>query len=261
MPFNPIRRSRNIGTPKQGHGQNNRLIVPWPWIAGRWPTAHLDPSQWVRRNVNGRDVTFIIEKTTGGCVHACTVEDVVAILSHVPVADWDGLETFVFRQPSRKARILKPAWGRMFYHADLSFRSSSIVKSGPAVFLEAMEVNTAFKWSTAVHPDDAVELDRLRLDGHQIERTKRNYVISSSAQSVRATQLYRTLPHEIGHWFDWLEKVVRPFCRDEDDYSTLVDRYDARPKDEKEVFAHRYADNLRETLERNGAIPFSRIEG
>lgn len=115
MPFNPIRRNRNIGTPKQGHGQNNRLGVPWPWIGGTWPTAHLDPSHWVRRNVNGRDVTLIVEKTTGGCVHACTVEDVAAILAHVPVTDWEGLETFVFRQPSRKARILKPAWGRMFY--------------------------------------------------------------------------------------------------------------------------------------------------
>lgn len=145
--------------------------------------------------------------------------------------------------------------------ANLSFRSSSILKSGPAVFLEAMEVDATLKWSTALYPDDVVELDRLRLDGHQIERTKRNYVISSSVQSVRATQLYRTLPHEIGHWLDWLEKVVRPFYRDEDDYSTLADRYDARPKDEKEFFAHRYADKLRETLERNGAIPFSRIEG
>jgi hypothetical protein len=259
MAYNPTRRNRNIGTPKQGHGQNNRLVVPRLWIADQWPTAHLDPSQWVRRNVNGRDVTFIVEKTSGGCVHACTVEDVVTILSHVPVSDWDGLETFVFRQPTRKQRILWPAWGRMYYYADLSFRGSSIVKSGPAVFLEAMAPNAVFKWSTALDPDDTAELDRLRLDGHEIERAGRKHVISSSPQSVRATQLYRTLPHEIGHWFDWLENVERR--RGEEDYSALVDRYDARSKDEKEVFAHRYAANLREALEKNRVIPFSRIEG
>lgn len=128
MPFNPVRRNRNIGTPKQGHGQNNRMIVPRPWISAGWCAAQLNPGQMLRRTVNGRDVTLIVEKTSGGCVHACSVEDVIFLLSHVPLADWAGLETFVLRQPTRKARVLRPAWGRMFYYADLGFRGSSIEK-------------------------------------------------------------------------------------------------------------------------------------
>ena len=30
--YNPIRRNRNIGTAKQGHGQNNTFCIPWPFV-------------------------------------------------------------------------------------------------------------------------------------------------------------------------------------------------------------------------------------
>lgn len=260
MPFNPARRNRNIGTPKQGHGQNNRMVIPQLSTSARWCTAQLNPGQKLRKNVNGKDVTFIVEKTSGGCVHACTVEDVVFILSQVPLADWAGLETFVFRQSTRKTRILRPAWGRMFYHAHLGFRGTPIVITGPTVFLEATDVGETTEWSTALDPEDSAELNRLRLDGHYVRRVGSKHVVASSSVSVRATQLYRTLLHEIGHWVDWLEKVENPSTRGED-YSTLAALYFARPKSELEAFAHRYADNLRETLEKKGVIPFSRIEG
>jgi len=54
--------------------------------------------------------------------------------------------------------------------------------------------------------------------------------------------------------------VENPAAQGED-YSALADLYFARPSSEREAFAHRYADNLRETLEKNGVIPFSKIEG
>lgn len=260
MPFNPIRRSRNIGTSKQGHGQNNRLVIPKLSSSARSCTVQLDPDQTIRRNVNGKDVTFIVEKTTGGCTHACTVEDVVFLLSRVPASDWEGLETFVFRQPTRKARILRPAWGRMFYRADLGFRGSSIVKSGPAIFLEACDVNETTEWPTSLDPDDAAELDRLRSDGHHVGKVGRKHMISISSESVRSTQLYRTLLHEIGHWLEWLESVKNPVARG-GDYSELADLYFARPNSEREALAHRYADKLRAALAKSGIIPFSRIEG
>ncbi|MER8867586.1 hypothetical protein NKI19_28495 [Mesorhizobium sp. M0751] len=260
MPFNPVRRNRNIGTPKQGHGQNNRMVIPRLSTYARWCTAQLNPGQRLCRNVNGRDITFIVEKTSGGCVHACTVEDVVFVLSQIPHADWAGLETFVFRQSTRKTRILRPAWGRMFYHAALGFRGTPIVISGPTIFLEATDVGETIEWSTALDPEDSAELNRLRLDGHNVSRVGSKYVVASSSVSVRATQLYRTLLHEIGHWVDWLEKVETP--SDQGEYSSkFADLYFARPKSELEAFAHRYADNLRETLEKKGVIPFPRIEG
>ena len=27
--WNPVRRNRNIGTAAPGHGENNRLVIPW----------------------------------------------------------------------------------------------------------------------------------------------------------------------------------------------------------------------------------------
>ncbi|RWE56397.1 hypothetical protein [Mesorhizobium sp.] len=260
MPFNPVRRNRNIGTPKQGHGRNNRMVIPRLSTYARWCNAQLNLDQRLRKNVNGRDITFIVEKTSGGCVHACAVEDVVLILSQVPLADWAGLETFVFRQSTRKTRILRPAWGRMFYHAALGIRGTPIVISGPTIFLEATDVGQTMEWPTALDPEDSAELNRLRLDGHHVSRVGSKHVVASSSVSVRATQLYRTLLHEIGHWADWLEKVEIPSDQGED-YSKLADLYSSRPKSELEAFAHRYADNLRKTLEKKGVIPFSRIEG
>jgi hypothetical protein len=84
----------------------------------------------------------------------------------------------------------------------------------------------------------------------------RRYIFSMTAQSVRATQLYRTLLHEIGHWADWLEKVETPCARGED-FDAMADAYFARPQAEREAYAHRYADNLRAGLEREGLIPFA----
>ncbi|TIY08076.1 MAG: hypothetical protein E5V18_07505 [Mesorhizobium sp.] len=116
------------------------------------------------------------------------------------------------------------------------------------------------EWPTALDPEDSAELKRLRLDGHHVSRVGSKHVVASSSVSVRATQLYRTLLHEIGHWADWLEKVEIPSDQGED-YSKLADLYSSRSKSELEAFAHRYADNLRKTLEKKGVIPFSRIEG
>lgn len=42
-------------------------------------------------------------------------------------------------------------------------------------------------------------------------------------------------------------------------YAILAERYFARPRGEREAFAHRYADGLRKRLEAAGAIPFAAI--
>ncbi|RWN42293.1 MAG: hypothetical protein EOS03_28750 [Mesorhizobium sp.] len=133
------------------------------------------------------------------------------------------------------------------------------MKSGPAIFLEACGVGDIIDWPTSLDSEDAAELDRLRLDGHDVSQVGKKHFVSPSLDAVRATQLYRTLLHEIGHWRDRLKKVEMPSDQGED-YSTLYDRYFARPKSEREAFAHRYADNLRATLEKKGVIPFPRIE-
>ncbi len=257
--YNPTRRNRNIGTSKQGHGADNRMVIPrLSGDLGRC-VAKIGLHEKVHRDVNGRLCTFVVEQTNGGCAHAATIDDLVFILSNIPPADWAGLNTFIFRQPTRKARTLNPAWGRLYYEADLAFSRGNSTWNGPALFLEAIEVGSSMKWPTSLDREDSEELDRLRSDGHTVSRIGKHYLISTTAESVRATQLYRTLLHEIGHWFDWLTKVETPAARGED-IGDLMDIYFGRPRSEREAFAHRYADAMRDSLSHQGVIPFDRID-
>ena len=259
--FNPVRRNRNIGTKRQGHGQNNRLSIPRIAGAERLWNEHLGNYTQTQRFVSGRSVTFLVEDNHGGCLHACSVDDICHVLKHVPGADWTGLDTFVLRQSTRKQRILNPAWGRLFYWADFGQAGRETVRSGPAVILEAIDPEQTLKWGLSLGPQDTEELKRLRDDGHTVVRDTHAYVFSVTPTSARATQLYRTLLHEIGHWVDFRKKVEGPADRGEQDYSDLYDAYFSRPRDEREAFAHRYADEAREKLFRFGVFPFDPIDG
>jgi hypothetical protein len=100
------------------------------------------------------------------------------------------------------------------------------------------------------------ELERLRADGHEIRRDGRHYRIAATPESARATQLFRTLLHEIGHWVDYVEKVQNaPEAGKADDALLFF----ARPLAERESFAHRNAETTRAHLIRFGIIPFHRI--
>lgn len=255
---NPTRRNRNIGTAKQGHGQNNELVIP----------ARSDGLHWLERIgdhtvedrvIANRDVRFVIETNSLGCIHSCTVEDVARVLWSLPQSDWAGLQTFVFRQPTRKQLTMSPAWGRLQYYAEITTAKGDRLAEGPAIFLDALQVNRSLVWSTSLDPDRSHELDRLRGDGHDVQRAGRKFKITVSASSARNTQLYRTLLHEVGHWFDWLSKVEEPTANG-GDWESLERDYFARPKAEREAFAHRYADAQRAALEAKGAIPFDRLE-
>jgi hypothetical protein len=252
---NPARRNRNIGTAKQGRGQDNRFVIPQVCRQERDWTELLGPHHVRELEVAGREVVFVVEENTAGCIHACTVEDIGDVLSHIPSDDWTGLQTFVLRQSTRKQRLLQPAWGRLIYQADLRGPAGAPAEPGPTVLIEAFDPAARIRWSLSLDPDDRAELERLEADGHDVARSSRGYEIRSTLQSVRNTQLCRTLLHEIGHWVDYLQKVERPADAGEDDYSHLVDLYFARPKHEREAFAHRYADELGQRLQRGGVLP------
>jgi hypothetical protein len=200
-------------------------------------------------------MTFIVEDPRGDCLHPCTIDDVVAMLELVPASDWVGIGTVVFRQPTRKQALLDPAWGRLRYDGLVSTARKQIVATGPMILLDAIKANHVVDWSTSLAIDDQVELDRLRTDGHVVERVGSRYLVHVSRESARRTQLFRTLLHEIGHWFDWLEKVEAPATRGEA-FEALAEQYFARPKAEREAFAHRYADSMNGRLANAGAIPF-----
>jgi hypothetical protein len=252
--WNPTRRNRNIGTSASGRGRDNRLVIPESWHVRRVFWENLARPRVVTRRVHQRDIAFSVEETRADCVHACTVDDVAHVLGLVPAEDLEGLCHIVLRQPKRKEYILSPVWGRLGYFAKVGRFE------GPAIIVEAQDLRRPVRWARSQTPDDARELERLRRDGHTVRETARHYEIESTVESVRATQLYRTLLHEIGHWVDWLESVKRPVASgiSWEDEQRLRERYDGKPSAEKEAFAHAYADNLRERLMSSGSIPFER---
>ncbi len=256
---NPTRRNRNIGTARQGHGQDNRLVIRD--VANDWREwwAQLGPHEAVHRHVDGVGVTFIVEATLKGWRHSCTPDDICHLLRALPKADWQGLSLFLLRQPRRKEAILRPAWGRLSYDASLGRPGRPDIWQGPTVSLEAQTTDKPLVWSVSLDPEDTQELGRLIADGHAVTRKGRRHVIEMTSASIRSTQLYRTLLHEIGHWVDWQEKVLRPAGGDLDHESALSDLYFARPRAEREAFAHRYADETRERLARLGVLPFEAL--
>jgi len=237
---NNTRRNRNIDTAKQGHGQNNKFEIP----THDYPNGivfhfeDLKNYRSVARVVNNYPITFLVEETRDDCVHACTVDDITHILRNVPIADLEGIALIVLRQPKRKEEIINPVWGRYVQYAVID------EFCGSAIFLETLEVSEPTRWSKSLSPDLQAELARLKNDGHSVTTTKRHHIVSANLASIRATQLYRTLLHEIGHHVDRQRNE---------------EAFDAKPSKEKEVFAHRYADELRKNLNRKGTLPFKRI--
>ena len=175
------------------------------------------------------------------------------MLELIPVEHINDITAFVLRQPKRKEQILSSVWGRLIYSSDVCGFS------GPTVYLEAQNFEQPLKWSKSLTPAQAKELERLRYDGHVVVTDKRQHVINSTLDSIRNTQLYRTLPHEIGHYVDYLTKDEQPSKDNFDLWSVLNEKYHSRPSQERESFAHRYADEFRKQQIAIGAIPFERI--
>ncbi|HLJ29459.1 MAG TPA: hypothetical protein VKY85_22310 [Candidatus Angelobacter sp.] len=162
--------------------------------------------------------------------------------------------------------MLASIWGRLSYAADFVNRRGVVLHRGPAIIIEAVNPTEPIKFGKSLSLDNMAEWERLKSDGHKLYPDDRNHTIQPSLESCRATQLYRTLPHELGHWVDFLQKVERPANRlgaDEQvcGYEKLLVRYHGRSKGEKERFAHSYAERLRQHLIANCDIPFDRELG
>jgi hypothetical protein len=69
---------------------------------------------------------------------------------------------------------------------------------------------------------EAVRTGAPETDGHIIRSGDRDHRVESTLQGCRATQLYRTFPHEVGHWDDFLQKVDLPGMDASSDYATLL---------------------------------------
>ncbi|AUC15802.1 hypothetical protein BTO06_11865 [Tenacibaculum sp. SZ-18] len=284
--INPTRRNRYIGTAKQGYSQDNKLVVPYPAVEMKSFFERLGEHKTIEKIINGHKFRFVVEKTRQNSFHACTIEDIEQILNQIPKEDYGELELIILRQPTRKEENLKSVWGRMIYSYEFENDYS------PAVIIEAVDLDRTFKWPKKLSVDSQKELKRLKEDGHKIKMSKRFYEAEYELRNIRATQLYRTLPHEFGHYVHYLEVVKRPLSEiqtqlnqlddqiDDNDtsetnplfdkWNSLDDEYNKRiqeleekyfsiPSSEKEVFAHSYADELKKDLTLRGIVPFMRI--
>ncbi len=254
--YNPTRRNRNIGTEKQGYGQNNELSIPKPCHTSKTFYERLDKYEKLIKVINDHKFTFVIENTRKTSKHACTVDDIAKIISNIPKTDFGDLELIILRQPKRKEETLSPVWGRLAYSFEFENEYS------PAIIIEAIDYERKFKWGRKLSPDDTRELERIKADGHKIKESKKYFEADYELDNVRNTQLYRTLLHEFGHYVHYLEFVERPGNDDEEFeyWNKRNDKYFNLPKSEKEKFAHNYAHKLRGNLTKNGIIPFERIE-
>jgi hypothetical protein len=256
---NPTRRNRNIGTTAAGHGQDNRLSIARPGHTDRTWWEALKTNSSTQREVAGRVVTFIVEKTKANFAYACTIGDICRLLPSVALSDWEGITTFVFRQPTSKQALLNPSWGRVDYYAELFEPGKAPLPARPVIFLDAVEVGTPMEWSKHVSPFEQKELQRLSAEGHVIQHSSKSILIRSTHGAVRNTQLYRTLLHEIGHWVDRNNCMKTAGSQSAEDYSVYLDRYWARPEIEREAAAHSYAEQVGNRLRSEHKIPFERV--
>lgn len=163
------RRNKNIGTSKQGHGQNNKMIIAWPALVMKSYYERLSDYEKFSKTINGHDFIFIVEKTRETSLHACSILDIENIINHIPIKDYGDLKFIVLRQPKRKEELLSPVWGRLIYSYEFEN------KYFPAVIIESFDYTKKFKWTKSLTVDKQKELDRLKDDGHKIIEDKRYY--------------------------------------------------------------------------------------
>ena len=236
--WNPVRRNRNIGTKAQGHGANNRMVIPESWHELKRYWENLSSYVLVRRLIGTKEQLFFVEPTKDGWFYPGTIDDLTVVLG---ACDRNALESFdfiVMRQPTRKERLLCPVWGRAAFVFDIGNHH------GSAIVIEAQSLGS-YCWEKSLTPERSRELERIRSDGHPITIARRDIEISPTATSLRATILYRTLLHEIGHRLDYRRSTG--------------EEWDGKTRAQKEDFAHRYAHETRVALTANGRIPFDII--
>jgi hypothetical protein len=116
-------------------------------------------------------------------------------LKIVPEKDLAGIEVIILRQPKEKEEIFSNCWGRLIY--DFSYNNGIT----PAIVIEAVDITKNIKIKKSdITPFIKNETEMLKSEGHEIVINNGNIVVKSSLDAVKKTQLYRTLPHEIGHY-------------------------------------------------------------
>jgi len=203
-------------------------------------------------SVGVRSLSLFVEPPKLGWAHACTVDDIEALLGHLPTKDLAAIELVVLRQPKRKEKILSDVWGRWIPPTQIGRHR------GEAIVLEAQVPGFAVRWPTSLSPADVRQLERLESEGHSIRADRRNHVITSDFDAIRATQLFRTLPHELGHSIDFHQTADLLATAEPGSEQGRMTAWESKTKLDKEAFAERYANEVLRSARAAGLVPFSR---
>jgi len=221
---NPVKRNRNIGTKKAGYKKQSEFRIPFQ---NNMPFyENIEKQDCCQKVVNGKVYYFIIEKLKPDYTYTCSVDEICEVLSHCPVDDLEGLGLIILRQPKKKEEIFSLCWGRLIYKFEYNG------KLQPAIILEAINLSK----DTVIKKSEMSlffkkELQILQTEGHEIIDENHNIIIKRNFQAARNTQLFRTLPHEIGHYV---------FCKS----GNRINNYE-----EKESYANGYAEKIRASLQ------------
>ncbi len=247
---NPTRRNRNIGTENQGFGQNNKMKISTHNRELKSFYERLENYQKEKRIINKHEFVFITEQTRENCVHTCSLNDIEKIIKNIPPKYYGELRFFILRQPKRKEEIISPVWGRLIYSYE--FEDDYY----PAIVLEAIDLSKKFKWTKKQKIEDLKEFEKLKIDGHIFKENKKEFIADFTIDKSRNTQLYRTLLHEFGHYVHFLNYTSILDDENYDEKERLEDIYFNLPKNEKEKYAHKFADDLKNELISKKIIPF-----
>lgn len=253
--WRPERRNRNIGTKNSGYSKSNDMRIP-----ESWQDKHGNYSLYYERlelayaeevSIGDFQTKVLYEKPHDGFSYGCSPADVIKLLTLVSVSVPAIPDIIAFRQPTRKQRQQFPVWGRFLCCAEFGRNE------GTAIVLEAHELGASLRRSKHMNMEDRAEYERLIGDGHSFVETKRHFEAHLAEDSIRNTKLYRTLLHELGHLADYHQKVLSEETALDPDQDVAGDLYFLRPTSEREVFAHRFAEDLGRSLRADGKIPFA----
>lgn len=153
-------------------------------------TCEFDSPRVEVRAINGRPLLFIIECLRQQYRYLATINEVASILQAIPPDDMEGLELFAFHQPSpgEEAGCCWSAYSRQF-----SFEG----KPKRAIVLYAIDGREQHITVKQADRAAAEEAECLREDGHRVVLLGNRYIIASSQDAIRMSQLYRGIYHQL----------------------------------------------------------------
>lgn len=187
--YNPVRRNRNIGTANNGFKRQS-LFREAPF-----QEKDFNNCEKIYKIIHNIKMTFYIDETSKGYIHACSIDDLIDILNQLPPDNIEGIEHIKLNQSTKKEELFGAKWGSLRYYGAPGFM--------PLITIEAQPCPLILKIKNSLNPFWQKETDFLKTQCKDWKSNKREHILKFDQKEIRQVQLYRTLPHEIGHWVDY----------------------------------------------------------